>query len=80
MLFKKLVISATRKTINKGSGILDPPGRHAYIENLFLHIGLPKTGTTLIQTYCAQNRKVLARHGILYPKAGLPGLGRFAPL
>lgn len=36
---------------------------------LFLHIGQPKTATTTIQTFLAQNRAVLAKEGWLYPDA-----------
>jgi hypothetical protein len=34
---------------------------------VFLHIGLPKTGTTFIQTAMWHNRDVLRRRGFLYP-------------
>jgi hypothetical protein len=32
-----------------------------------LHIGIPKTGTTALQTAAARNRSELARHGVCYP-------------
>lgn len=35
-----------------------------------LHIGLHKTGTTLIQNSFAANRDLLARHGVIYPEIG----------
>lgn len=35
--------------------------------NLFLHIGFPKTGTTSIQTYLFDNRTSLEEKGIIYP-------------
>jgi hypothetical protein len=35
-----------------------------------LHIGTHKTGTTLIQNTLAANRKLLARHGVIYPEIG----------
>lgn len=35
-----------------------------------LHIGLHKTGTTLIQNTFAANRELLARHGVIYPEIG----------
>lgn len=39
---------------------------------LILHIGLTKTGTSAIQTYCWNNREVLlSRYKILYPVTGL---------
>ncbi|TKW68106.1 MAG: hypothetical protein DI616_03075 [Paracoccus denitrificans] len=33
---------------------------------LHLHIGLPKTGTTALQAFCAGNGKLLASHGLAY--------------
>ena len=45
------------------------------ISRLFLHIGLPKTGTTSIQAYCLKNRRHLGQNGILYPTTGLQGPG-----
>lgn len=36
---------------------------------LFLHVGLPKTATTSIQSFLAKNDEALARKGWLYPKA-----------
>jgi len=42
------------------------PGRQ-----VILHIGLPKTGTTYLQTLFAANRSALAEQGIYYP--GEPG-------
>ncbi|WP_118135405.1 hypothetical protein [Oceanicella sp. SM1341] len=35
-----------------------------------LHIGAPKTGTTTLQTALATNRRLLAREGVIYPRAG----------
>lgn len=34
---------------------------------LFIHVGLPKTGTTAVQTSFAEARSVLHRHGFIYP-------------
>lgn len=34
----------------------------------FIHIGTDKTGTTLIQTFCAENRLGLLRSGLNYPR------------
>ncbi len=34
---------------------------------VFFHVGLPKTGTTFIQTVLWENRPALAEQGILYP-------------
>jgi len=40
---------------------------------VFLHIGLPKTGSTTIQGFLTKNRQEIARRGFLYPCAtGLP--------
>lgn len=36
-------------------------------EIVYLHIGLPKTGTTAIQLACDVNRKILEKNHILYP-------------
>lgn len=48
---------------------------------LWLHIGLPKTGTTFLQTTLLKNRAALLEQGILYPMAGLVSAGHmlFAP-
>jgi len=35
---------------------------------LYLHIGLPKTGTTFLQLACARNRSRLLKLGICYPE------------
>ena len=41
--------------------------------SLFLHIGMPKTGTTAIQNLMDNNRDLLSRkYGILYPACGIP--------
>jgi hypothetical protein len=34
---------------------------------VFVHVGLPKTGTTYLQRVLARNRRTLARQGVLYP-------------
>src|SRR4051794_21843291 len=34
---------------------------------VFLHIGMPKTGTSSIQQYLRNNRSVLKRHGFIVP-------------
>jgi len=38
---------------------------------LYLHIGLPKTGTSAIQNFFFQNREILKKKGILYPDLAL---------
>jgi hypothetical protein len=40
-----------------------------------VHIGAPKTGSTLLQRVMFENRKVLAGHGVLYPDVSLRGYG-----
>jgi hypothetical protein len=35
--------------------------------NLYLHIGVPKTGTSALQVFFAKNRKILFKYGIRYP-------------
>ena len=42
----------------------------------YIHIGLPKTGTSSIQQACYKNFKFLKRRGILYPKTGLLGFAQ----
>lgn len=37
------------------------------MRNAYVHVGLPKTGTTAIQTAMAKNRGRLREHGFLYP-------------
>ena len=36
-------------------------------KTLFIHIGTPKTGTTVIQNFCEHNKKILEENGIYYP-------------
>ncbi|MGH1330026.1 MAG: hypothetical protein ACRBBK_04035 [Paracoccaceae bacterium] len=36
-------------------------------QKLFIHIGLPKTGTTSFQVFCARHRDWLAQNGVCYP-------------
>jgi hypothetical protein len=36
-------------------------------QRVFLHVGLPKTGTTYVQTVLWRNRAALAEQGLLYP-------------
>ncbi len=42
---------------------------------LYIHIGAPKTGSTLIQRHLEQRRDELRTFGLLYPDAGLRGFG-----
>ncbi len=45
--------------------------------NIFIHVGLHKTGTTAIQVALTGERKNLIRSGILYPETGCPAFARF---
>lgn len=38
---------------------------------IYLHIGTHKTGTTAIQSFAAENRKLLAEYGVYWPKERL---------
>ena len=42
-------------------------------KTIYLHIGVPKTGSSTIQKGLYHNRKRLKRHGFLYPQSGLIG-------
>ena len=37
------------------------------MKTLYFHIGSPKTGTTTIQSFCANNRDILGEKGLCYP-------------
>jgi hypothetical protein len=39
-------------------------------KTLIIHIGYHKTATTTLQRFLTDNVKVLAKHGVLYPKSG----------
>lgn len=41
-----------------------------------VHIGLPKTGSTSLQKALSNNREILHRHGVVYPKIGISGPDR----
>ncbi len=43
---------------------------------LWLHMGLPKTGSSALQTFFARNGKVLKERGIFYPWPGAQRTGR----
>ncbi len=47
-----------------------------FMKTVFLHIGLPKTGTTALQSFLRANDVALARNGICFPDLGLyyPGI------
>ncbi|MGI9601134.1 MAG: hypothetical protein ACR2QE_04570, partial [Acidimicrobiales bacterium] len=40
------------------------------MKRVTLHIGLHKTGTTMLQALCARNRDALSDQGLLYPSTG----------
>ena len=52
---------------------LGQPAPRGERKTLILHAGFGKTGTTALQAFLALNRKVLAQHGISYPKAAFRG-------
>lgn len=37
------------------------------MKTLYLHIGMPRTGTTVLQNFCADNQEELNRQGYCYP-------------
>ena len=39
---------------------------------VYLHIGAPKTGTSAIQKSLFNNRKLLVKHGFIYPDYAQP--------
>ncbi|MGZ4495164.1 MAG: hypothetical protein ACXVWU_10725 [Nocardioides sp.] len=39
-------------------------------QRVIVHVGVPKSGTTFLQSSLAQNRVELAEHGVLYPSDG----------
>jgi len=41
--------------------------------NLYIHIGLHKTGTTSIQNFLTLNENILSKKGYLYPATGRKG-------
>lgn len=43
------------------------------VRRIYLHIGIPKTGTTSLQRYLWSHRQGLARNGCLYPESCLWG-------
>ena len=46
------------------SGAVGPGGRR---QRLYLHVGLPKSGTTFLQALLAKNRGRLKESGFIYP-------------
>lgn len=41
------------------------------MSTVYLHIGMPKTGTTTIQKFCGNNVDTLKKYGVCYPDLGL---------
>ncbi len=37
------------------------------MKTLYIHVGTSKTGSTALQTFCAENRKILETNGFYYP-------------
>lgn len=48
------------------------------MNTVFLHIGINKTGTSAIQSFCSRHRKLLKSHGLLYPKTACNGIAHYA--
>ncbi len=46
----------------------------SHVDEVVLHLGTGKTGTTSIQHYMRRNRQLLSERGVLYPRT--PGSGR----
>ena len=48
------------------------------MKTLWLHIGMAKTASTAIQTFCSENAKLLEREGFCYPifSISYPGISR----
>jgi hypothetical protein len=44
-------------------------------KTIYLHIGIPKTGTTAIQNFFFQKREDLKNYGLLYPNTAASGKG-----
>ena len=46
---------------------------------VYLHIGTPKTGSSAIQFFCGNNRKILKEKGVAYPKMpfAFEGIGQY---
>lgn len=46
---------------------------------VYLHIGTPKTGSSAIQFFCGNNRKLLKEKGVAYPKMpfAFEGIGQY---
>ncbi len=49
-------------------------------KRIVVHIGLAKTGTTSFQHDCHRHRRLLARHGLLYPRASCGFAKNHSPL
>lgn len=47
---------------------------------IVFHIGLAKTGTTSFQHFCRDHRRLLERHGVLYPRRQVGRGGNHSPL
>lgn len=45
------------------------------MNEIILHIGTHKTGTTTLQRFCASASDALAERGILYPRSARPRYG-----
>jgi hypothetical protein len=41
---------------------------------IYIHIGLPKTGSSAVQYFCFTNRELLKKEGVFYPQTALDGI------
>ncbi len=55
----------------ESADLKDRPPKVRKTRNLFVHIGAPKTGTTALQHFLHDQRKLLVREGVLYPDGGI---------
>lgn len=63
----KKAVGADLRTVASGSGPAPSPKPATRV---ILHIGMPKSGTTALQQTLRANRKLLLKHGVIYPAGG----------
>jgi len=80
--FRDLLFDVYPRIENKRNPLFQRPEKIKVTDSAdgvdyLIHIGLHKTGTTLIQTTFDKNRSKLAKQGILFPLAGFGGADAF---
>lgn len=70
MSYMKRLLKKTQKR-HKPADALSPHGKLYRQFDLILHIGSPKAGTSALQRFCMQNRSLLSKQGLFYPKHGI---------